>query len=282
MYLATAALPGPFIDGHCHLAHPKLYPHLEAVLERSKKAGITRWLQGGIEPDDWSRQKEICKKYPMEIFPAFGLHPVWIAQQLDFHSEPQRFSEFLSQNIELLKTYLPEAIGIGELGLDFGPHCIVSSYPSQREAFKIQLQLALDYEKPLILHLVRSHGESLKMLRETGVSPAGGIVHSFNASYEIAKEYIRLGLKISVTGGITRNGFEKLKQAVIKLPLESLVIETDSPDQPPQEWRLKFGEVNEPASLIEIAESIANLRKDSKSNLLSASQENLRQIFRLS
>jgi len=266
-----------YIDAHCHLADPRLESELEQVLARSRAQGIGGWIQGGVGPEDWDRQIRLAQAYPGRIIPVFGLHPWWVA-------DPARTENDLQLGLELLMEKLPHAAGIGELGLDFGPRfgqkLGMASESLQVQAFGAQLGLARAMNLPVVLHVVKAHDQALAILEREGLPDAGGLVHSFSSSVEILERYVALGLTISVGGSVTwkrgQKAFEALQASMLKVPANRLVLETDSPDQPPESIR---GELNEPATLIEIARVVGKMRGESPETLLKQSTENLVALF---
>ncbi|NBX68262.1 MAG: TatD family deoxyribonuclease [Proteobacteria bacterium] len=258
-----------WIDAHCHLASDKFKDDLSQVLERSQQVGVTGWVQGGVDPVDWDRQKELKILWGKRFITSFGLHPWWVATAS---------ASVLNQGFKQLEESLPQSDALGELGLDFGQKHDFNR-PQQADAFKRQLELAKRYPKPLILHIVKAHPEALDILKSMGPFPKGGIVHSFSGSYEIAQDYSKLGLLISVGGAITQDGYFGLKKAIPLLSLPQIVVETDSPDQVP---KLKeAGERNEPKHLVGIAETIARLKGVTTQDVLDQSTRNLEKLFGL-
>jgi TatD DNase family protein len=258
-----------YIDGHCHLADPRFYGCLDQVLEESRAVGVKKWVQGGVCPEDWIRQIELKDKYDDSIVLCFGLHPWWVAQN-SFES--------CKENLTLLERLVPQAAGVGELGLDFSSRFDKSTYDHQTEAFTLQLQMACRLNLPIVLHVVSAHQKALATLRLIGVPSAGGLVHSFTGSTAVMGEYLKLGLSISVSGAVTQKGYHGLKRAVAAIPNDRLILETDAPDQAPAGWDRPY---NTPKSLIRVAEAIAVLRGESANALLQQSTENLIQIFKL-
>jgi TatD DNase family protein len=254
-----------FIDAHCHLADPRFGEEAARIIRESEARGIGHFVQGGVDPADWDRQLALQAKYPGKIATAFGLHPWWVAGK----SRDEVLGAF-----ELLKKRIGEADALGETGLDHAPKVAESSRPLQREAFRLQLGLAQTAQKPLVLHIVRAHEEALEALQASGIQGLPGLVHSFSASREIAKKYLDLGLTLSISGVVCRKGFETLKRAVSYIPLDRLVLETDSPDQSPGEG------LNEPVNLLRVADAVAALRGEKAEEILRQSAENLKGMFR--
>lgn len=258
-----------WIDAHCHLASSKFDGQLSQVIERSQQVGVTGWVQGGIEPLDWEKQKKLQVQYGKRVLTSFGLHPWWVGT-----ATPGE----LTQGLKHLEKLLPEANALGELGLDFGQKHDFNR-PQQLLAFREQLQLAKTHPKPLILHVVKAHTESIEILDSLGPFPSGGIIHSFTGSFEIAQAYSKLGFLISVGGAVTQEGYFALKKAIPLLPLPQIVVETDSPDQVPKLDGV--GETNEPLNLVGIAESISRFKGTTVEEVLNSSTKNLEKLFGL-
>lgn len=142
--------------------------------------------------------------------------------------------------------------------------------------FRAHIDLARTLDKPLVLHILKAHQQALAILAEVGVPPAGGMVHSFSSSAEIATQYQRLGLHISFSGSVTRS--PKLARAAASVSAERLLIETDAPDQPP---RGHHGEKNRPAWLGIVAESVANARGKSRGHIAELTALNASRLFGL-
>ena len=232
-----------YIDAHCHLADPRLESELPRIFAESEKRGIDSFVQGGVGPDDWDRQLSLKTRYPGKILTSFGLHPWWVAER----DEKQVRSAFAN-----LKKRIGEADALGETGLDHAPRIAETSRPIQELAFELQLGLFKATQKPLVLHVVRAHERALQIIAKAAIKDARGLVHSFSASREIAKKYLDLGLTLSISGVICGKGFETLRRAVSYIPLDRLVLETDSPDQKPADWERAW---NEPVALFRVAEN---------------------------
>lgn len=256
---------GPWVDSHCHLADPRLDPYRETWVQQAQARGIQFFLQGGVDPLDWQRQLELKKIFPLGL--CFGLHPYWVAE----HDESE-----CEKALDVLAKLLPQAMALGELGLDFRPHIMKESQALQIDIFEEQLALAEVSGKPLVLHVVQGHEEALQIFNVWGVPKAKGIVHSFNGSWHKAQDFLKLGLSLSVGGPVVREDNHKLHQAVRECPLEFLLIETDSPDQPPPKFKDKL---NPPESLLMVAQAVADLKQMTAHQILDISTSNFRRIF---
>lgn len=257
----------PAIDAHCHLADPRIQAELPRILAEAREAGIGSFIQGGVDPADWRRQRELKERFPGRIITAYGLHPWWVS----VHTRDE-----IEKGFGELEAMLGEADALGEAGLDFSKRFEPSTHAIQQWAFEKQLELRRSFpSKPLILHVVRAHEPALAALRVAG-QPLCGLVHSFSASHDIARNYLDLGLDLSVSGVITRKGFETLRRAMRYIPGDRLMLETDSPDQAPEGWTKPW---NEPSSLLRTAQAVGELRGESAQAVLEKSAENLRRIF---
>lgn len=273
------ATPNSFIDAHCHLAYPRFSTRIDEVIRLSRSQGLVAFIQGGVDPGDWDRQLELQKKYSGIVFPCFGLHPWYVAGRMGVVDRAQ-----LMQDLERLPQYLPQASGIGELGLDLGKKTDPTTEALQLEIFEEQLKLARKFRKPLVLHIVNAHTQALKLLENYGPWPAGGIVHAFSGKYELAQNYIKLGLTLSVGAAAVNAGKENFKRALKKIPMDQIVVESDSPDQIPESFGALEEGLNDPRSLFVVAQAICDLKglgPDSGQALLQGSRERLKKIFKL-
>jgi TatD DNase family protein len=257
-----------WIDGHCHLADPRFDPERADVIARSEALGIGAWVQGGVSPEDWDRQAKLKAAYGGEkIYTSYGLHPWWVTRA---------GREEIQRGLELLAQRLPEADAAGELGLDLGEkNGGPPTLELQAGVFREQLKIARAAGKPLVLHVVRAHTQALDILKEFSPYLAGGLVHSFSGSRETAAQYLEQGFLLSISGGVTKPGFQTLKKALNSLPPERLVLETDAPDQPVE----GVTGLNEPCRLVEIARAAAAIRGGSAEELLETSARNIRKLF---
>ena len=262
------SMSAAWIDSHSHLADPRLDQRREAMIKSARDQGIAYFLQGGVGPEDWQRQKELNQKYP-EIWLCFGLHPYWIAEHNEDDCE-------LALNQLAKEISSSQVYALGELGLDFRPHIMKESRSRQIEYFELQLELAEVSNKPIVLHLVQAYDEAQRIFQMRSLPSQRGLVHSFNGSVKQAEAYLSHDLYLSVGGPLLRADNLKLRQAVQEIPMTSLLLETDSPDQPPPELQEQY---NEPQTLILVAKKVAEIKKMDFREVLDRSSQNLRKLL---
>lgn len=251
-------------DAHSHLADPRIQDPDALILEAQRR-GIGTFLQGGVGPEDWARQRELAARHP-GVLPVFGLHPYWISD----HPE-----EECEAALDRLARELPGAAALGETGLDFRPKIMKDSRERQLAFFQAQLELARFAGKPVVLHLVRAFEESLQFLDLYGEG-VRGLVHAFTGSAVQARAYVDRGFLVSIGGPVCRPDLIRLHQAVRSVPIESILLETDSPDQPPP--GIEPG-ANRPATVLQVAAEIARLKGMDRDQVLDKTRENLGKLL---
>ena len=254
-----------YIDAHCHMADPRYDDRRNAVLARANAIGITGFLMGGVDPEDWRRQMKLLDR---GCHASFGMHP-WFVIEND-HATCRAAARELEHR-------LPDAVALGELGLDHGPRATRDSRIRQLEWFEEQLYIAKRHHKPLVLHVVRAHGPALERLRAVAAEWRG-LVHGFTGAPEVARAYMELGLAISVGGAVTNARAAKLRRALPGIPIDRLCVESDAPDGAPPGYAR---DLNEPETLWTVAETIASLTGRSPEAILASSTANLIRIFDL-
>lgn len=260
-----------YVDSHSHwadLRFPQADEELQKMMDRCLDKGIDFFLQGGVAPDEWQRQIELKKKYPDNIGLCFGLHPYYVSDHTPDECE---------QALDELAQLLPRAMALGEAGLDFRPHILKESEGLQIEMFENQIALAKTFKKPMVLHIVQAHEKALQIMDIWGAPEKGGLLHAFSGSYEMATRFIEHGFLISVGGAVTYEKNKKLRECIKRMPLEFLLLESDSPDQPPQGW----SGPNEPISIYHVAEEIALIRNISPLEVLERNTQNFKRLFSL-
>lgn len=231
-----------FIDTHCHLDATEFEGSQASVISHAQAAGVSRIVVPSVSRGNFEIVRELCGQYP-NCSPAYGIHPMYV-------------SDAIPDDLEILREYLKQhqAVAVGEIGLDF----FIRHYDQTRQEYFFieQLKLAQEFDLPVLLHLRRAQDTILKHLRRHKVR--GGIAHAFNGSRQQADEFIKLGFKLGFGGAMTYSRATKLRELAATLPLESIVLETDAPDIPPD--FLERGLPNEPQYLPRIAQTLAGLR----------------------
>lgn len=251
-------------DSHCHLDVADFDTDRIKVLAQARAAGVASMVIPGIDAARWVGLLALCDA-EKGLYPALGLHPMFYRQHA------------LTEDIELLEKLLSESnpVAIGEIGLDFY-HSRGQGEQLQYTLFEKQLSIAREAGLPVILHVRKAHEEVLKRLKD--ITVVGGTAHAFNGSVELAQRYIDLGFRLGFGGMVTYERSTKLRELVKKVPLESMVLETDAPDMSPA---AHHGARNSPEYLPEIAQVIADIRDISIEEVAAATTRNAREIFGL-
>jgi TatD DNase family protein len=229
------------IDTHCHLDAVEFDADRGEVAARAGLAGVATIVVPAVERANFAAVASICREFP-QCRPAYGIHPMYVDRARE--EDLAALRETLSRE---------PAVAIGEIGLD--GFVMPRDEKSQSWWYAAQLEIAREFELPVLLHVRRAVDAILKELRRVGVP--GGIAHAFNGSRQQADDLIRLGFKLGFGGAMTHPRATKLRELAATLPLDAIVLETDAPDIPP-EW-LQKGR-NEPGELQRIAAVLAELR----------------------
>ncbi len=251
-----------FIDTHCHLDAAEFDADRDAEYARARAGGVAIQVVPAVSRDNFAAVAATCERYP-GCLPAWGLHPMY----LHVH-RPEHLADLRAQ----VEAQRP--VAIGEIGLDF---FVEDLDRAGQEYFLVeQLKVAKDHDLPVLLHCRKANDELLKHLRKVGVR--GGIAHAFNGSPQQADAFIRLGFKLGFGGAFTWPRANNLRRLAVDLPLEAIVLETDSPDIPPV-W-IGRGR-NAPGELPRIAQTLAELRGLDITTVAQATTRNARELFRL-
>ena len=256
-------MPGnQLIDSHCHLDFESFDEDRELVIQRALDSNINDIVIPATEKKFWDRIKNLCDQHP-QLHACYGLHPYWANK----HSK---------QDIESLKQYLEKArpVAIGECGLDFRPE--QADKKTQLYFFEAQLEIAKDTRLPAVMHSVKSTETIIDIIKR--LKNISGMVHSFSGSAEQARQLIDLGIYISVGASVTYDNAKKIKQLVKDIPLTSLLLETDAPDQPDLKH---FNKRNEPAYLTNTLEAIARLRDETVDTIAGQTTANAKKLFNI-
>ncbi|MBV7573336.1 TatD family hydrolase [Pseudomonas sp. PDM32] len=253
------------IDTHTHLDFPDFDADRQALLAESRALGVRRIVVLGVYQANWQRVWELVQNDP-DLHAAFGLHPVY----LDDH-RPEDLSE-LGDWLTRLAGHR-QLCAVGEIGLDY----FIESLDRERQQalFEAQLQLAADFNLPVLIHVRRSHAAVIATLKRFRLKRAG-IIHAFAGSKEEAREYIKLGFKLGLGGAPTWPQALRMHRVLAELPLDSVVLETDSPDMAPAMFP---GQRNSPAHLPAICAALADIIAISPEQLAAASTANACELF---
>lgn len=249
-----------FIDTHCHLS-TEFYSDISSVLLENKKAGISKIIVSGCEVDSFLDICEYTKQYDM-VYATIGFHP----------DQVNKVSE---QDLLLLEMCLKKynkAIGIGEIGLDY--HYDKNNKEKQIDLFKRQLDLAKRLHLPVVIHSRDATKDTIDILKEYSLK---GVIHCFSGSLETALEYIKMGYKLGIGGVVTFKN-SKLSSVVKDIPLDSIVLETDSPYLTPEPFR---GTTNSSKYIPIIAKKIADVKNISLSEVMSVTTDTSNKLFDL-
>lgn len=256
-----------WVDAHCHL-EPHDYPDPEPYVERARAAGLVHAvLVGQFQPPDGGRPAsfgaalEISARHPALFTPTMGLHP---------HDAAQATAADWSELERLCA--LPEVRAVGEAGLDY--YYDRSPRDVQRDSLARQCALARRVDKPLVVHVRDAHRDCADVLRAEG--PPAGQIHCFTGDVEAARAYLDLGFALSFSGVVTYNKTDALQEAARFVPLDRLLVETDSPYLAPVPHR---GRKNEPAFVAETGRKIAALRAMAVEDLAEATSRNAAALF---
>ncbi|QIR06441.1 TatD family hydrolase [Salinivibrio costicola] len=251
------------IDSHCHLDkldYDALHQNVADVLDKAKARGVDYFLSVGVTLDSFPAMLEMIRPYP-EVFASCGVHPLDIENGFDY----DRLKALAADD---------RVVAIGETGLDY--HYQPELAEQQQEIFRQHVRLAVELNKPLIIHTRAAREDTLTILLEEGAERVGGVLHCFTESYEMAEAAIELGFYISISGIVTFNKATELKEVVRRLPLERLLVETDSPYLAPVPYR---GKQNQPAYVREVAEYIALLKGETVETVCDVTSRNFFALF---
>ncbi len=250
-----------FIDSHCHLDFPELAENLPALLARMAENQVSHALCVSVDLPDFPKVRALAENHS-HLFASVGVHPDYQDTQ-----EPS-VAELVT-----LATH-PRVVAIGETGLDY--FRLKGDLEWQRERFRTHIRAARSSGKPLIIHTREAADDTLKIMREEGAAEARGVMHCFTESWEVAEQAMEMGFYISFSGIVTFKNARALKEVAKKMPLNRMLIETDSPYLAPIPFR---GKTNEPALVKHVAQELADLRGESVADIGHATSRNFFKLF---
>ncbi|HEY0502368.1 MAG TPA: TatD family hydrolase [Lysobacter sp.] len=250
------------VDSHSHLDAAEFDPDRDAVIARARAAGVRRQIVPAVDAQGWPKLRDICAAGE-GLHPAYGLHPMY----LDAHRD---------EHLPLLREWIERErpVAVGECGLDYFVEGL--DHERQQRFFDGQLQLAREFDLPVIVHARRAVDAVIASIRRVGA--LRGVVHSFSGSEEQARQLWKAGFLLGLGGPVTYERANRLRRLVADMPLEYLLLETDAPDQPDAGIR---GQRNEPARLREVLQVVAGLRGVEADAVAEATTANATRLFGL-
>ncbi len=250
------------IDSHCHLDFEEFDSDRDRVIDNAAQNGITDIIIPGVKSSTWSRISELCDTHA-HLHACYGLHPYLANEHRD-------------EDLDLLLAWLVQhdCVAVGECGLDYRRE--QADKHSQMKYFEAQLGIAAELEKPVVIHSVYATEDVILTLKK--YPGLRGMVHSYSGSYDQALALIDMGFYISIGGSITFDNARKIRATASEIPLASILLETDAPDQPDADH---FNQRNEPAYLVNILECLTELRTESIEEIAEQTSINARSLFGL-
>jgi len=233
------------IDTHCHLTFDELAGNVEAVIARSKAAGVTGWITVGTDAQQNRKAIELADKFE-NMYATVGIHP---------HDAKDATAETMAELKELAQN--EKVVAIGETGLDF--HYNYSPHQDQKRVFAQQLKIAAEFNLPVIVHCREAFDETMEILEQSSSGVKKVVFHCFSGSAQQAKVVLDKGFHISFTGVVTFKNAEKTRDAAKIVPVGRLMLETDCPYMSPEPMRKQ--KINEPALMIHTAKFLAELKQ---------------------
>src|SRR5712691_2414859 len=252
-----------FVDSHCHINFPELACKVPEVLEKMRENEVSHALCVSVNFPAFPEVRALAQQYP-NIYASIGVHP-------DYEEEGEITVEDL-----LTHTRHPKVIAIGETGLDY--YRLKGDLEWQKRRFRNHIRAARQCGKPLIIHMREAADDTLHIMKQEGAGEIGGVMHCFTGSWETAQAAMAMGFYISFSGIVTFKNAAALREVAVKVPLERMLIETDSPYLAPVPHRVI---TNQPAFVRHVAEEIARLRKVPVEEVGMATTQNFFKLFRL-
>ena len=254
------------IDSHCHLDRLKLDQYdgdLDRAVQAARDAGVERMLCIGIDMDNAGAVVDIASRYD-DVFASVGVHPL----------EKDKPEPSLEQLVQLASD--EQVIAVGETGLDY--YYSKDNIPAQKQRFITHLEAAGQCSLPVIIHTRDAREDTLALLDEHADKERSGVLHCFTESWDMAKAAMDMNFYISISGIVTFRNADGLRDVVRKMPMDRLLIETDSPYLAPVPHR---GKSNEPKYLPDVAKFVASLKGVSEETLIQQTADNFFKLFSL-
>ena len=251
-------------DSHCHLSSPELYQDIESVLKRAHDAGVSYFLNAGGKFDELKVQLDICHRFK-NIWTVTGVHP----------HDSSAYADIKAEDV-LKNTTYSKVVAIGECGLDY--FYDFSPRDTQIKVFREMIKAAQESALPLIVHTREADADTIEILMNAyKKKPFFGEIHCYSSSLKLAKEALKIGFYISASGIITFNNAQTLRDNFKFVPMEKLLIETDSPYLAPVPMR---GKIAEPSYIVHTAEMLAQIKRVTFEKVCVQTKQNFFKLFR--
>ncbi len=261
-------IKAPLIDSHCHLNQLDLEAFdgdLNQALDEARKVGVQHFLSVCITPNDIQSLVSLATQH-QDITMSVGVHP----NEVIHHA--------LTEDELLAHASTPSCVAIGETGLDYFRTEGETAIQAQQTSFRNHIRVARKLNKPLIIHTRSAAEDTLRILEEEQAQTVGGVMHCFAETYDIAERAMALNFYISFSGIVTFKNAKNLHEVAQKIPLDRMLIETDSPYLAPTPHR---GKPNHPAWVLHVAKSISALRNTSYETIAKTTTQNFYNCFKL-
>ncbi len=252
-----------FVDSHCHINFPELAANIDDVLAQMHNNEVISALCVSVNLRDFPQVLALAEQYP-HIYASVGVHPDY-----EDVEEPD-----VARLVKLARH--PRIVAIGETGLDY--FRLKGDLEWQRARFRTHIRAARESNKPLIIHTREAAADTVRIMTEENAVEASGVMHCFTESWEVAEAALAMGFYISFSGIVTFKNAKQLKEVAQRVPLDRMLIETDSPYLAPVPYR---GKLNQPAYVKHVAEEIAMLRGISLDEVGRSTTENFIRLFKL-
>lgn len=252
-----------YFDTHCHLNSPQLYPKIEEILQNCKEKGIDLLLVVGYDYQTSLLAAEIAEKYPF-CYAAIGIHPTELNSLAGIDED--QFYTLLNH---------PKVVALGEIGLDYYWVKDIDERNKQKEWFIKQIEIANRYNKPIIIHSRDAAQDTYEILKHHRPIK-GGVMHCYSCSSEMLPLFLELGLFIGLDGPVTFLNATNPKEVARSVPLDRLLVETDSPYLAPHPYR---GKENTPLNLPLIIEAIAKIKEINAEKICECTYSNGKKLF---
>ena len=252
-----------FVDSHCHLDFPELAAELPQLLAAMREQEVTHALCIGVDLPAWPAVIAIAQSHA-NLYATAGVHP-------DYVDTPEPSAAEL-----VAMAQADKVVAIGETGLDY--FRLEGDLEWQRKRFRTHIRAAREANKPLVIHTRAAAADTLAIMREERASDVGGVMHCFTETWEVAQAALDLGFHISFSGIVTFKNAVELKEVARRVPLERMLIETDSPYLAPVPHR---GKRNQPAWVRHVGEAVAALRGVPAETIARATSDNFFNLFRI-